>query len=77
MNNVDFKLKDISIPSLIIQGSDDPVVNPQSADEIFKRLSNSDRAMYRIYSKRHGIIRGDTCERVASEVLNFLNRIHS
>lgn len=57
-------LPDIKTQVLIIQGDKDPVVDPDSASEIFDRLSNADKALRWISSKRHGILNedeGGTC----------------
>jgi len=75
MNIVDDRLKDIKIPALVIQGSNDPVVNPSSADEIFKKIGTKDKSLCRVYADRHGIVRGDESEKVISWVLNFLEYV--
>jgi len=75
MSALEERLGDIRIPSLVIQGSEDPVVNPESAGEIFDSIGTGYREINKIYSTRHGIVRGDTAERVAARVINFLNEV--
>ena len=75
MNVVDKELNDVTIPVLIIQGSEDPVVNPDSALEVFNKLGTIDKELYRVHSKRHGICRGDTSLQVAEQVIKFLKEV--
>ncbi|PKL36063.1 MAG: hypothetical protein CVV44_17740 [Spirochaetae bacterium HGW-Spirochaetae-1] len=75
MDVVEKNLPAIQIPALIIQGSNDPVVNPVSAMEIFKKVGTTKKEIYEIYSERHGIVRGDTAEKVAERVKNFLESV--
>lgn len=73
MKQVEEKLPELMIPSLVIQGSEDPVVNPVSGMEIFDKIGTKEKELYRIYSERHGIIRGDESEKVFQKVEHFLN----
>ena len=75
MDAVEDRLKDVNIPSLIIQGSNDPVVNPVSGLEIFEKIGTKDKEIYRIYSDRHGIVRGKESEIVCQRALEFLNKV--
>ena len=75
MDIVEKKLPEINIPSLIIQGSDDPVVNPESGLEIFTKIGTKDKEIVRIFSERHGIVRGEESKKVTSAILTFLDNI--
>ncbi len=75
MNAVEKELEQISIPSMIIQGSEDPVVNPESALEVFDKIGTSNKNIFRVHSIRHGIVRGDTAEKVAGHVIEFLKKV--
>lgn len=77
MDTVRKNIADITIPALIIQGSEDPVVNPKSADEVFQSLSSEQKELVRIHSKRHGIVRGDTLHGIADFCSAFLDRTMS
>ena len=49
---------------MIVQGDDDPVVEPDSARIIFDNLATEDKALHWVASGRHGILNediGDTC----------------
>jgi len=52
-------LQDVRCPVLVLQGSDDPVVVPDSADLIFDRIVHADKTMKIISSQRHGILNED------------------
>lgn len=57
-------LRDVQVPTLVIQGDQDPVVEPDSARQIFKALPVMDKTLHWIASERHGIVNentGDTC----------------
>jgi len=77
MKFVESNLSRITIPALIVQATGDPVVNPQSADQIFSKISSQDKNIVKIRSDRHGIVRGKELDEVASGVISFLNRIFS
>ncbi|MBN1496017.1 MAG: alpha/beta hydrolase [Spirochaetes bacterium] len=77
MKVVEERLRDVTDPALIIQGSNDPVVDPVSGLEIFERLGTEQKQLYRIFAKHHGIIRGVGSEEVKSRVLDFVKLIFS
>lgn len=63
----------IETQTLIIQGNDDPVVEPDSASMIFNKLATKDKAMHWIGSNRHGILNediGDTRALVSDFIAN-------
>jgi esterase/lipase/1-acyl-sn-glycerol-3-phosphate acyltransferase len=73
MNAVEGRLGELDIPALVIQGSNDPVVNPESAEEVFEKMGTKDKDLCTVFSERHGIIRGDGSEKVFEKVELFLN----
>jgi esterase/lipase len=77
MKQVENKLKNVKEPVIIIQGSDDPVVNSVSAQEIFDKLGTKEKQLLRIYADHHGILRGEEAEKVNAMVLMFLEEISS
>jgi esterase/lipase/1-acyl-sn-glycerol-3-phosphate acyltransferase len=66
------RLGSVMEPVLIIQGSDDPVVNPVSGREIFKKLGSKKKQLIKINADHHGILRGKEAEMVKENVLTFL-----
>lgn len=77
MKEVEDHLKYVVDPALIIQGSDDPVVNPVSGLEIFERLGTSDKKLLRIYATHHGILRGGEANEVQACIYEFLKKVMS
>ncbi len=75
MKFVESNLSKITIPALIIQATGDPVVNPESADEIYSKIGSVDKELIKIKSEKHGIVRGKELKEVSDEVISFLNRI--
>ena len=75
MNKVDDELDKIKIPALIVQGSRDPVVNPKSAEEIYKKISSKDKTLKIVEATNHGIINGEHLDEVAKLVIDFLKKI--
>ena len=75
MNLVEDRLKYIKDPTLVIQGSEDPVVNPVSGREILKKLGTPKKELIRIDAKHHGILRGKEADQVNAKVLEFLRSV--
>jgi len=75
MDDLEEKLKNLAVPTLIIQGSEDPVVNPASAGEIFEKAGTRDKEICRVYSTRHGIINGEGSQKVFRRVEVFLREV--
>jgi esterase/lipase/1-acyl-sn-glycerol-3-phosphate acyltransferase len=66
------RLGSIAEPVLVIQGSDDPVVNPVSGREIFEKLGSKEKKLIPIKADHHGILRGKEADVVKESVLTFL-----
>ena len=77
MKQVEDQLRDVKCPALIVQGSDDPVVNPVSGLGIFEKLGTKDKQLLRIYAKHHGILRGEGADKLNAMVLMFLEKVSS
>jgi esterase/lipase/1-acyl-sn-glycerol-3-phosphate acyltransferase len=75
MKIVEQSLPDIKIPSLVLQGTDDPVVNPKSADIIFEKISSTEKELVKIPSERHGILSGETLDEVVENIIPFLKKV--
>ena len=59
-NNIEELLAKIDIPTLIVYADEDPVVKPESADFIFKKLKTQYKEIIAIQSKQHGILMDNT-----------------
>jgi esterase/lipase/1-acyl-sn-glycerol-3-phosphate acyltransferase len=75
MRLVDERLKYVKDPALIIQGSNDPVVNPVSGFEIFERLGTEYKQLFHINAAHHGILRGKEADQVNARAIEFLNEV--
>ncbi len=53
------QLPNITCPVTIIHGSNDPLVDPASADIILERLASSDKRLHIVKSDRHSILHED------------------
>ncbi|MDY6968739.1 MAG: alpha/beta fold hydrolase [Spirochaetota bacterium] len=73
MNIVEKQLNRLDIPTLIIQGSNDPVVNPESGLEIFNKAGTEKKEIIRVFSNRHVIVRDEPVEKVFKKVRLFLD----
>ena len=77
MKRVEERLGYVKEPVLIIQGSDDPIVNPESGREIFEKLGTEKKQLVQVYAKHHGILRGKEADEVMTMVLKFLKNLFS
>lgn len=75
MKYVKSRLPEVQAPVLVIQGSDDPVVNPVSGTELFSRLGSANKQLIRISADHHGILRGKASDEVKEKVLIFLKSV--
>jgi esterase/lipase len=50
------RLPDVQCPVMIVQGTEDPVVNPDSASAIEAKIGSKDKSLHMIVSERHGIL---------------------
>ncbi|MGA1864479.1 MAG: alpha/beta fold hydrolase [bacterium] len=67
------RLSEITVPALIIQSSDDPIVHPKGSDFLHQGLGSEDKELIVFPSDRHGIIRGEGSEGVFAGVTKFLD----
>ncbi len=67
------RLADIQCPVLVMQGDEDPTVDPKSADIIMKRIGTADKQLIYIRSNRHGILVEDI-DRTREKITEFLDQ---
>jgi len=72
MDAMERALKDVQSPTLILQGSRDPVVDPDSARLIFSQVGTTDKLLTILERDRHGIVNGPDADEVFNHVLHFL-----
>ncbi len=71
---VESNLQDVHCPVYLIQGDEDTIVDPRSAQIIFDKISSSDKELLMIPTKRHGILHDDI-EGTQDQVIQFLKRV--
>ncbi|MEE4261144.1 MAG: alpha/beta fold hydrolase [Desulfobacteraceae bacterium] len=74
MDDLEPKLPDLKVPSLIVQSRRDPVVDAKGSRKIFELLGTDDKE-YRLFNfDRHGILLGEGSLRVHKAIGDFINR---
>ncbi|MFZ0243043.1 MAG: alpha/beta fold hydrolase [Desulfobacterales bacterium] len=76
MDALEPKLAGMKMPALVIQGQNDPVVNPKGSVRVFQRLGSEDKTYVLLSFNRHGIVLGEGSERVHRTIWEFIERIH-
>ncbi|MSR14135.1 MAG: alpha/beta fold hydrolase [Gammaproteobacteria bacterium] len=69
-------LKSVTCPVLVIQGTEDHVVDPHSAQMVYDKLGSADKTLQWVESKRHGIVFEDVGNTHAL-ILEFLAKLDS
>jgi esterase/lipase/1-acyl-sn-glycerol-3-phosphate acyltransferase len=72
MKIVESNLKYLKIPALVIQGNNDPVVNPESGREVFDKIGSENKEFITIKSDNHIIIMGEDTKKVFPQIGKFL-----
>jgi len=75
MDQLEHKVADITIPTLIVQSFGDPVVNPDGAMKIFKLIGSKKKELLMVNTERHGIINGDGSDRIFKAIGEFVERL--
>lgn len=65
-------LGQICAPTLIIQGSRDPVVAPESGQDLFAKIGTPHKQLLVLERERHGIVNGEGAEDVFAAIDRFL-----
>ena len=68
-------LAEITVPTLIVQGSQDPVVNPDSGKVIFDEIGTHKKELLYLERSHHGIINEQGAVEVYQRVCDFLDRV--
>ena len=76
ITKTDKLLKQIKDPVLVIQGDNDPVVNPKSAQFIYKRIRSKWKKLVLIPRDRHSIILGEGENEVFDSIIYFVQKAH-
>jgi hypothetical protein len=72
MEAMDEELEKIVVPTLIMQASNDPVVDPGSGMDIFSKVGTEFKELVYMARDNHGIINGHRCDEVFVRVRQFV-----
>ncbi len=73
MAAMETELANISAPTLVVMGSDDPTVHPDSGKAVFDRIGTPLKELSIVCRDRHGIINGPGAEDIFERVGRFLS----
>ena len=76
MNECDKSLELVNVPTLVIQGKNDPVVNPKSAENIYNKINSNIKQLSMLDSNNHVIIYSDKRELVFKEIKEFFSKLN-
>ena len=68
------RLPDVNSPTLIVQGTEDRVVDPKSAEIIANELGSQSKTVHMVEAKRHGILNENTGD-CQETVISFLESL--
>jgi esterase/lipase len=75
MNDLEDRLKNVKIPTFILQSGIDPVVNVKGTRMMYEHLG-SERKEYHLFNiKRHGILQNEGSERVFEAIAHFIKTL--
>ncbi len=75
MKDLETRLSDVKLPTLVLQASNDPVVNPEGTALLFNRLGTKRKKYVPLDFNRHGILAGEGSEKVHAEIGNFVEKL--
>jgi len=70
-------LPSVTIPSLIVQADQDPVVDPSGTTMVMTLLSSPRKELAMMRFDRHCIVQGEGCEAVFARIAEFIDSIES
>jgi esterase/lipase/1-acyl-sn-glycerol-3-phosphate acyltransferase len=75
MDDLEPRLTRINVPTLVVQSSGDPVVEPKGSRKIFELIGSSDKEYLLFNYDRHGILLGEGAEKVHNRIFNFIKKL--
>ncbi len=75
MASLEPRLSMITVPALVIQSREDPVVDPRGTEKLYDMLGSQDKQMVMFNFQRHGILQGPGAERVYRTIGEFVDRL--
>jgi esterase/lipase len=75
MDDLEPRLANIRVPTLVVQSSGDPVVEPKGSRKIFDLIGSSEKEYLLFNFERHGILLGEGAQKVHESIGNFIKRL--
>jgi esterase/lipase len=75
MKNLETRLANVNVPTLVIQASGDPVVNAEGTALQFQHIGSEEKKYISLDFSRHGIVAGEGAEGVYSVVATFIEKL--
>jgi esterase/lipase len=75
MRELEPKLSTVTVPVLVLQSENDPVVDPRGTWRLFELLGSGDKQYRKFPMKRHGILAGPGSEEVHAAIGDFVERV--
>ena len=72
MEDVEERLASIGAPALVVQATEDPVVDPKGARKVFDRIGSKDKRYVLFHFDRHGILLGPGSRAVHRTIGDFI-----
>lgn len=69
------EIKNVVAPTMLVQNSRDPIVEPTSGYDIFTQLGTTEKELLYIDRPLHGVINGPGSEEVFARILPFLEKV--
>ena len=75
MKDLEPRLADVKVPTLIVQAHGDPVVNPEGTALLFSRIGAKQKQYLPLDFNRHGILAGEGSENVHAAIAAFIDKL--
>jgi esterase/lipase/1-acyl-sn-glycerol-3-phosphate acyltransferase len=75
MDELEPRLSDVNVPTLVVQSRGDPVVDPKGSRKIFDHIGSEEKEYLLFNFDRHGILLGEGALRVYKAIGEFMKRL--
>jgi esterase/lipase/1-acyl-sn-glycerol-3-phosphate acyltransferase len=75
MDDLEPRLSDLHVPTLVVQSKGDPVVDPKGSRKIFDRIASTEKEYLLVNFDRHGILLGEGASKVHKAIGEFIKRL--
>ena len=75
MDDLEPRLSDLKVPTLVVQSKGDPVVDPKGSRKIFDRIASTEKEYLLVNFDRHGILLGEGASKVHKAIGEFIKRL--